>query len=100
MGRYHRGEVFPDDHEALIAGIQQLHVGLIDYGDVEVGGVEVAGVFGKLKHVLPFAYAHHVLGLGQLDTVLEGKVVPDLLESFSVSLEVGESVVDLQAQKG
>ena len=53
-------------------------------------------MFGQFDAVLSPADAHHVLSLGQFETVLERDVMPDFLEGFPVTLEIGEGVVDLQ----
>jgi len=61
--------------------------------------VQVENIFWYIHTVLPFANAHHVLSLGQLDIILERDVVPDFLKGLFELLRISESVVDLETEK-
>ena len=64
-------------------------------GEVEVAGVEVGGVLGQLQAVVPVSDGDEEVGLVELGTLLEGEEVPDLLEGLSVSLLVGDGLVEV-----
>ena len=69
-------------------------------GEVEVAAVEVGGVLGQLQAVVAVGDGDEEVGLVELGALLEGEEMPDLLEGLSVSLLVGDGLVEVQAQEG
>ena len=73
---------------------------LVQNGEVEVAAVEVGGVLGQLQAVVAVGDGDEEVGLVELGALLEGEEMPDLLEGLSVSLLVGDGLVEVQAQEG
>ena len=65
------GESLSDDHEALVANIQELEIFLMQDGDIKVTVMQVTWIFSQFETVLSFGDNHDILGFLELEALFK-----------------------------